>query len=364
MNVLFYSPFVTPNPDVPSGASRVAVLMQRALARAGCHVTCPALPRTYDGLGSEQVQRSHREASAVARDALLSQISNGSIPRPDAWFSYHVYYKSPDWIGPEVSARLGIPYIVAEGSHAPKRKGGPWSVGHEATQEALVRARLLLAATDFDRFCLEPLIPGRVRDLKPFIDCAGIPHVERSAGSGIRLVAAGMMRNDRKRDSYALLAQALSYVQTEPYSLDIAGDGKFRPEVEACFRAAGVRGEVRFLGALPHADTLSLMARSDLFAWPGIGEAYGISYLEAQACGLPVVACRNRGVTDVTQDGSTAVLCPTDDPQSLAGAIDTLSRDKERRRIMSTSARRFVLAERSLESAAALLRTYLNEVQS
>lgn len=363
MNVLFYSPFVTPNPDVPSGASRVAVLMQRALEGAGCRVLCPPLPRTYDGLGNEQAQQAHREASAIARDALLSQISNGSIARPDAWFSYHVYYKSPDWIGPEISARLGIPYIVAEGSHAPKQKGGPWSTGHEATQDALVRARLLLAATDFDRFCLEPLAPGRIRDLKPFIDCTGVPDAGRTEGPVVRLVAAGMMRNDRKRESYALLAHALSYLQTERYSLDIAGDGKFRPEIEASFRAVPRRGQVRFLGALHHDETLRLMARSDLFVWPGIGEAYGISYLEAQACGLPVVACRNRGVTDVTQDGVTAVLCPTDEPQSLAHAIDTLSNDKERRRIMSTSAMSFVRSERSLESAATLLRKYLSEVR-
>jgi len=37
------------------------------------------------------------------------------------WFTYHHYYKRPDWLGPRVSAALGIPYIVAEASHAAKR---------------------------------------------------------------------------------------------------------------------------------------------------------------------------------------------------------------------------------------------------
>jgi glycosyltransferase involved in cell wall biosynthesis len=68
---------------------------------------------------------------------------------------------------------------------------------------------------------------------------------------------------------------------------------------------------------LEHQELLALMARSDVLAWPGIGEAYGITYLEAQACGLPVVACSNRGVTDVTRDGVTALLCPPDDPGAL-----------------------------------------------
>ncbi len=45
--------------------------------------------------------------------------------RPQAWFTYHLYYKAVDWIGPRVAAALDIPYLVAEASHAPKRARGP-----------------------------------------------------------------------------------------------------------------------------------------------------------------------------------------------------------------------------------------------
>jgi glycosyltransferase involved in cell wall biosynthesis len=362
VNVCFYSPFVVADPQVPSGAARVATLFQRALAGAGMNVHCPALPRTFDGKGDPARQREAIEASVIAADALLEQIARGAAPRPDLWFSYHVYYKSPDWIGPTVAGRLGIPYVIAEGSHAPKRQNGPWQTGHAATTDALRSAQLLLAMTAFDRFCLEQLCPGRVRDLKPFIDCAGLRAGTPTASPALRLVAAGMMRNERKRDSYFLLADALALLPKDSFSLEIAGDGRFRAEIELRFSAASKLGPVRFLGALEHQQLLALMSRSDVFAWPGIGEAYGITYLEAQACGLPVVACSNRGVTDVTRDGVTALLCPPDDPGALAAAIMKLASDQALRRRMSAAAHGFVHTERSLEHTSRLLRGYLAEV--
>ena len=362
MNVCFYSPFVVADPQVPSGAARVATLFQRALSGAGMNVHCPALPRTFDGKGDAARQREAMEASVIAADALLEQIARGAVARPDLWFSYHVYYKSPDWIGPTVAGKLGIPYVIAEGSHAPKRQNGPWHAGHEATTAALRSARLLLAMTAFDRFCLEQLCPGRVRDLKPFIDCAGLRAGTPTASPSLRLVAAGMMRNERKRDSYFLLADALALLPKDSFSLEIAGDGRFRSEIEQRFSAASVRGHVRFRGALEYQELLALMSRSDVFVWPGIGEAYGITYLEAQACGLPVVACSNRGVTDVTRDGVTALLCPPDNPDALAADIMKLATDQTLRRQMSAAAHGFVHAERSLEQTSRLLRGYLAEV--
>jgi glycosyltransferase involved in cell wall biosynthesis len=362
VNVCFYSPFVVADPQVPSGAARVATLFQRALTGAGMNVHCPALPRTFDGKGDAARQREAMDASALAAEGLLEQIARGAVARPDLWFSYHVYYKSPDWIGPTVAGRLGIPYVIAEGSHAPKRQNGPWHAGHAATTDALRSAQLLLAMTAFDRFCLQQLCPGRVRDLKPFIDCMGLAAGTPPATPSLRLVAAGMMRNERKRDSYFLLADALALLPKDSFSLVIAGDGRFRSEIEQRFSAASKRGSVRFLGALEHQQLLALMSRSDVFAWPGIGEAYGITYLEAQACGLPVVACSNRGVTDVTRDGVTALLCPPDDPDALAAAIMQLANDPTLRRQMSAEAHEFVHTERSLEHTSRLLRGYIDAV--
>jgi glycosyltransferase involved in cell wall biosynthesis len=362
MRVMFHSPFATADAKAASGASRMAVLFRRALELGGASVICPALPLTRDGAGDPEAQVRLKACAEEAGRDLLAMIADGRMPRPDAWFSYHVYYKAPDWIGPVVSAALGVPYIVAEGSHAPKRAQGPWRLGHEGASRALASARVLLAMTAFDRHCLEQLAPGRVHDFKPFIDTT--PFEQRTAPRdfGGRLLSVGMMRDDRKRESFRLVAEVMRRLPASEFTLSIAGDGKLRREIEALFRDVGDPARVRFLGALPHGAIVELMRGSDLFLWPGIGEAYGLTYLEAQACGLPVVGCQNRGVVDVLRDGETAVLCAPGDADCLASAVLALGREPDRWRDMGLRARDFVHQERSLKTASAHLMRLLEAV--
>jgi glycosyltransferase involved in cell wall biosynthesis len=198
---------------------------------------------------------------------------------------------------------------------------------------------------------------GRVRELKPFIDVQGLSvdavHGERER---VAIATVGMMRNERKRDSYALLASALKLIADLPLTLRIAGDGRFRSEIEALFAPAAAKHEIHFLGAVAADQIPALLARSDIFAWPGLGEAYGLVFLEAQAVGLPVVACRDRGVPDATREGETTLLS---DPQNVAAYAANLRRlivDADLRDEMGAAARKFIHDERSVEATALHLR--------
>jgi glycosyltransferase involved in cell wall biosynthesis len=335
----------------------MGTLLQRALRAAGAEIEQPNLPRTYEGRGDAARQSALRTKCEEAAAAFLQAVQAGQAPRPQLWFSYHVYYKSPDWIGPLVARELRIPYLVAEASHAMKRAGGPWALGHNGATAALQAADRLFAMTQFDRFCLDPLAPGRVRDLKPFIDVRELTiaaeHREREPA---QLVTIGMMRNERKRASYALLAAALKALADLPLRLSIAGDGKFRDEVEGMFASPASAHEIRFLGAVAAERIPARLAASDIFAWPGLGEAYGLVFLEAQAVGLPVVACRDRGVPDATRDGETTLLSAPDNPLAYAANLRRLIGDVELREEMGAAARKFVHEERSVEATAASLR--------
>ena len=59
----------------------------------------------------------------------------------------------------------------------------------------------------------------------------------------------------------------------------------------------------------------------DIFAFPGFRESLGMVYLEAQSCGLPVVACRNGGIPEVVDEGETGYLIPAGDAVALAERI-------------------------------------------
>ncbi|NOT38863.1 MAG: glycosyltransferase family 4 protein [Alphaproteobacteria bacterium] len=355
MRVAFYSPMAEPDARVASGVQRMGKLLQSALTAAGAKIVQPTLPRTYEGRGDGARQIALRADSKQAAAALLQHVRKGTEARPDLWFSYHVYYKSPDWIGPAVSRVLSIPYLIAEGSHAPKRAGGLWALGHEGATAALGAADRLLAMTVFDRFCLDQLAPGRVRDLKPFIDVA--PFIApRSSWERVRFVTVGTMKDERKRASYALLADALRRLDV-PYSLTVAGDGPYRAEIEAMF--AGL--DVRFAGMVPAEQIPAFLAAGDIFAWPGLGEAYGLVFLEAQAAGLGVVACDDRGVPDAVGAGS-ALLSAPGDVAAYAANLRRVAIDGQLRQRLGEAARGFVAQERSVEAAARTLRAVIAEV--
>jgi phosphatidyl-myo-inositol dimannoside synthase len=108
----------------------------------------------------------------------------------------------------------------------------------------------------------------------------------------------------------------------------VVGDGPARADLEALARAEGVDGRVRFAGSVSDADLPLAYAGADAFALcsrslgRGGVEGGGIVLLEAGAYGLPVVAGRTGGITDVVEDGRTGVLV---DPDSMDEVIRGLS---------------------------------------
>ncbi len=162
------------------------------------------------------------------------------------------------------------------------------------------------------------------------------------------------MRRGNKLDSYRTLAAALARIVHRPWHLVIVGDGEARDAVHGAF-ASFAPGRVHFAGTRPHAAIASLMSTCDLFVWPAVDEVIGMVLLEAQACGVPVIAGRGLGVGAVVTDGAGGLLVPAGDDAAFAVAVETLLGDAGRRRAMATQARRYVRANHDLPAAAAAL---------
>ncbi len=103
--------------------------------------------------------------------------------------------------------------------------------------------------------------------------------------------------------------------------LAVAGDGPLRGALEAQAAEEGVAGTVHFLGRVPHARVLALMARAQLVALPSWDEAFGLVYTEAMAQGTPVVAGKGEGPEDFIEDGVSGYLVPVRSPDALASII-------------------------------------------
>src|SRR5947199_1483675 len=121
MRIAFYAPLKPPDHPVPSGDRRVAQLFLEALRLAGHEPFVASRLRSYDGHGDAARQRRLATIGGYVAERLLRCWHASPDETPDLWFTYHLYYKAPDWLGPAVSSALGIPYVVADASSAPKR---------------------------------------------------------------------------------------------------------------------------------------------------------------------------------------------------------------------------------------------------
>ncbi len=127
----------------------------------------------------------------------------------------------------------------------------------------------------------------------------------------------------------------------------IAGTGDRLPQLQRLAAEAGVGDAVRFLGVVPDADLPAVYNSADLYVGASryhelMAEGFGISLVEASACGLAVVGGRSGGVPDAVRDGETGVLVDPDDPAAVGAAVAGLLGDRERRGRLGAAGRRAV----------------------
>ena len=369
MKVAFYAPLKPPDHPVPSGDRQLARALLQALRASGQDVFLASHFRSFDPLGNAVRQERLRHIGEQLAQRLIARYRRSS-EAPELWFTYHLYHKAPDWLGPTVCRALAIPYVVAEASIAGKQRDGPWAPGYAGSVAAIEAAdtTVCLNPVDAAGVC-QVRAAMRLEDrLPPFLDvaaftgsaAAGVPFVP-PRGHRLRLITVAMMRDGAKLASYRLLAAALARITSPAWELVVAGDGPARHEVEAAF-ARFDSSRIRFVGSRPSAEIAALLFGSDLFVWPAIDEAFGMAFLEAQACGLPVVGGNAGGVAAVVADGGTGVLVPTGNVDAFALATRRLLMDAEERRRMGREAVRYVRARHDLAAAAAHLDALLRRV--
>ena len=372
MRIAFYAPLKPPTHSNPSGDRQMARMLVQALEQAGHEVELASRFRSREPAGSAaRLKRLQQLGEALAERLIRRYRALPPRRRPHMWFTYHLYYKAPDWIGPKVARALRIPYVVAEASVAYKRASGPWAASHRAVLEALDQAAAVVTLNPLDA----KLIPdqSKVRGLKPFIDTAPYDAVrplredyravlasEQQLDPDLPwLLAAAMMRPGDKLKSYQILAQALRAIPDIPWQLVVAGEGQAHDAVIQAFTWA-LPGRVRFLGLVQPEVMPALYAACDLLVWPAVNEAFGMVLLEAQAAGIPVVAGRSPGVENVVAEGVTGYLS---DPglATFAASVREMLSQKANRLAMGEAAPKAIAEHHSLLAAARRLNAILEE---
>lgn len=113
--------------------------------------------------------------------------------------------------------------------------------------------------------------------------------------------------------------------------------------LQSLINAHGLEGRVHMMGFRD--DVPNIMAGSDIFALPTRKEASGPVFVEAAACGLPVVGLDVGGVSEMLHDGETGMLVPPDDIEALRAVLQRFIAEPELRRLMGQAGKQRVRGE-------------------
>jgi glycosyltransferase involved in cell wall biosynthesis len=365
VKIAFTAPMKPLDDPVPSGDRTMGRLIVKAIGLGGHDLRVATRFRAWHRDGGDAALLAVKDAALEEAGRIAESWIEESY-RPDLFLTYHLYHKAPDWIGPALADRFGLPYAIIEASRARKRRTGPWAVGFHGADAALARADAIAALHDWDRDRLVPFFEEtgtdpdeRLRTVLPFLDTAlfggSTDAVKAGPAQPPRLLAVGMMREGDKTRSYEVLAEALGRVSDLPWQLTIIGDGPNRDAILALFPA----DRIHWLGVLAPEDLPAQYASHDLFVWPAIRESFGFVLLEAQASGLGVIAGDALGVPEIINVGKTGLLAPEGDASAFADCLRKALSDPALVQRFGAAARSHILETHSLEAGTRRLDAFL-----
>ncbi len=272
----------------------------------------------------------------------------------DLWFTYHTYYKAPDLLGPYASSKLTIPYVIFQGIYSTKRRRKLKTLpGFYLNKHVLCNPEHVFTNKKVDWINLKRLLPDeRISFLAPgiypdqfYFDANAREELRTqwNIGDVPVVFSAAMFRPDVKTEGLTWVIRACGELlrRGNHLHLVIAGDGKEKDRLQRLAREQ-LPDRFHFAGEIPRKEMYRYYSACDLFVFPGIRESLGMVFLEAQSCGLPVVAFDNAGVPEAVRDGKTGFLVPLYAAKPFADAIERLLKNKDLRRQMGRAAQSHV----------------------
>jgi glycosyltransferase involved in cell wall biosynthesis len=266
-----------------------------------------------------------RPWSYASWGAWVAPVLRGALSRVRREFPFdlvHAHYAVP--AGDAVRrAAPGTPLLVSvhggdvHGPHA----------GSPAVHATLEHARLVLANSAGTARRCEQRGAARTRVVHLGTD---LPAAPASPPAGPTLTSVGNLIA-RKRHRDVVEALAMLRERHPAIGLVAVGEGPERAALMELAEDRGVADRVTLRGRLPHAEAIAVARSGSLFVLPSVAEAFGVSYVEAMAAGVPAIGCRGEdGPEEIAAAGGGIELVPPRSPAALAQAIDGLLSDSER----------------------------------
>ncbi|KVN03509.1 MULTISPECIES: glycosyltransferase family 4 protein [unclassified Burkholderia] len=203
------------------------------------------------------------------------------------------------------------------------------------TAMAVSRFTILPNAIDLSRYGMVPKNPALARRYEV-------------GGRKVILFLARLVSSERYKGVDEVLEVMPNLLKKLPSLLFlVAGDGDDRTRLQQKAESLGLNGHVTFTGFVPESEKRDLFGLADLFVMPGYGEGFGFVFLEALACGVPVVASRLDGSREAVRNGElgrlvdprnrveleTAILSGINDPRSIPPGLGYFAFPEFQRRL-------------------------------
>jgi glycosyltransferase involved in cell wall biosynthesis len=193
---------------------------------------------------------------------------------------------------------------------------------HDTAENVIREQKVARAKVRVLPWGLDPQFEGL---LAPAFKLA-LPH-EFPTGRVILTVGRWLATERYKGMDTLITALPRLLTQRPEVQLVIAGSGDDRAWLEDLAEQNGVNRHVHFLAGLNYAELAACYSACEIFALPSKGEGFGLVYLEAMACGKPVIGGAHGGAPEIIEDGVTGYLVPHGDPMQLATSLEALLAD-------------------------------------
>jgi phosphatidylinositol alpha-1,6-mannosyltransferase len=209
------------------------------------------------------------------------------------------------------------------------------TANHVALQQEVLRERIRVLPWSLDPQ-FETLIAA-----KP------APSLPTNFPEGRVILTVGRWFADERYKGMDTLITALPRLLMEWPNVQLVavGEGNDQEWLEQIADGRGVRRHVHFLGGLTYSEVAACYQACEIFALPSRGEGFGFVYLEAMACGKPVIGGAHGGAPEVIDDGKTGYLVQHGDAGQLATSLEALLADPVLAREMGARGRERVERE-------------------
>ncbi|MES2178759.1 MAG: glycosyltransferase family 4 protein [Gemmatimonadota bacterium] len=300
------------------------------LAHSGHEITllCGGWPgceprATLDGIDVTRVGTRHtfpflarrffqRELASQAFDVLVEDVNKVPLYTP-RWGGPPVMALVPHLFGgtafQELAAPLAAAVWLAERPLGRAYRGIPFEAISMSTADDL-------AERGIPRQSVEVIYPG--------VDTVGYTPLPGTRAASPVFSYLGRLK---KYKGVHLVIRAFAELNHQSARLDIAGAGDYLPGLQRLADSLDLGERVRFLGRIDESEKLALLRRSWALVFASPKEGWGITNLEAAACGTPVVASNSPGIRESVRDGESGFLVPHGEVKAMAAAMMQLCRD-------------------------------------